>query len=310
MEYLIPSITAAILLIVAFTAFVVLFASHYLKYIIDPKRLSIRLSRKIAQKGHYLDFIDEEKIVKYTLKMEDGYEIPLYLIPSDSDRYIILSHGHTVTHYNSYKYAEQFYRLNYNVIMYDSRGHGDNERYIITLGHLESRDLNTIINDTYDRYGGDIYLGIHGESMGAITSNLVLRYKPKLKFVISDSSFRDEMYHLRYFIGHRFNLPGCFVHLGNFTCLLRYHFSFTSISPIRYIGDNEIPVCFIHGSDDDYIPPENSQFLYDASKGYKELHFIEHANHAKCLQTDPERYFNIVREFLKKAREINERKDT
>jgi fermentation-respiration switch protein FrsA (DUF1100 family) len=282
-------------------------ANSFLKYIVNPKKLSSKLSKKIAQKYHYLDFISEENIIEYQLKMEDNYLLPIYVIKNPSNKYVILSHGHTVTHYNSYKYAKLFYDNNYNVIMYDSRGHGDNKESIITLGHLESKDLKNIITDSFNRYGKDIYLGLHGESMGAITSNIVLKYKQNLNFIISDSSFKDEIYHLKYFVKHTFNLPFFMIYFGNIACILKYHFSFYSIAPIKYIKNNTIPICFIHGLADYYILSKNSEKLYDANKGYKEIHLIKNAKHAKCYQTDPDNYIAIVNNFLVEAEKINER---
>jgi len=280
---------------------------HFLRYIVNPKKLSLNLSRRIENKNHHLDFIDEKNIINYNVIMDDSYIIPVYLIKNNSNKFVILSHGHTVTHYNSFKYAKIFYEDNYNVIMYDSRGHGDNEKSIITLGHLESKDLKTIINDTYSKYGNDIYLGIHGESMGAITSNLTLKYQQNIKFIISDSSFKDEIYHLKYFVKHMFNMPSFMVYFGSLACIIKYHFSFNSIAPIKYIKKNQIPICFIHGLEDDYILPENTKQLYEANIGYKELHLFDNAKHARCLQSNPELYYNTIKNFLKKVEVIYEK---
>jgi uncharacterized protein len=44
------------------------------------------------------------------------------------------------------------------------------------MGYQESKDLNEVINQVYDKFGKDIVLGLQGVSMGASTSLMVLKY--------------------------------------------------------------------------------------------------------------------------------------
>jgi len=42
--------------------------------------------------------------------------------------------------------------------------------------------------------------------------------------------------------------------------------------PIESLGENTILILFIHGADDYAIPPEHSERMKKATKGYAEIH--------------------------------------
>ena len=68
--------------------------------------------------------------------------------------------------------------------------------------------------------------------------------------------------------------------------------------PIVSLSDNKIPILFIHGADDNFILPKNSEDMAAASKGYTEYYTIEGAGHAYSVLTNPEEYMEHVRVFL------------
>ncbi|EIC94807.1 alpha/beta hydrolase domain protein [Lachnoanaerobaculum saburreum F0468] len=101
--------------------------------------------------------------------------------PIPSDKYVIISHGFKSNRYGAVKYVDSYIDLGFNCIIYDMRDHGENAKATVSLGQFESEDLYKLIEDTYNRYGM-IKLGLHGESMGAATSLMVL-LKAKVDFV-------------------------------------------------------------------------------------------------------------------------------
>ena len=76
---------------------------------------------------------------------------------------------------------------------------------------------------------------------------------------------------------------------------------FGKVSPEESLYDNEIPVCFIHGEDDNFIPCSQSQRMHKINKGYSELHTFPKADHAQSLDSDVERYEDILRDFVAKV---------
>ena len=226
--------------------------------------------------------------------------------PSDSasasgGRFVICSHGYTDNRYGTLKYAKIYLDLGYNVIAYDLRGHGENERTFCTYSIREAKDLSCLIEDAYARFGQDITLGLHGESLGAATSVAVLKYTQKPAFVVADCGFADIMNVLK---GGLKNMNPALVPMvwpASLAAKIKYGYSFTDMRPIDSLKDNHVPVLFIHGEDDTFIDPSNSRRMAGASAGYTEFFLIPGAVHAKSVLTRPEMYTEYVTDFLQKV---------
>ena len=223
--------------------------------------------------------------------------------PRPSKKYVILTHGHTDNRYGMLKYMKIYLDLGYNCIIYDLRGHGLNKRDWCSYGLRESRDLVRLIEDTYRRYGSDIYLGLHGESLGSATTITALRHKPDVRFAIADCGFADLETVLTDIAGS-LHMSRHTVRLTWLGTRVKHRVSIYKIRPIRGLMHNKVPVMFIHGKDDTYISPRHSRRMYRAVTAYKELHLIPGATHAASVLTAPEDYRRYVAGFLKKVEKL------
>lgn len=240
--------------------------------------------------------IDEE----YSVKTFDGLTLWAGLVKSEipSNRYVVLSHGYTSTRYGIYKYAALWKKLGYNCVLYENRGHGVNEPATVTFGKVESKDLITVIEDTYQRYGTDIRIGLHGESMGAGLQLMALRYQPKVDFIVNDCGYSEILPVLRWKVQQAFHMPSCLPILASPFARIFFGFWFQEVRPIDELKENEVPICFVHGIDDTFTHKWHSEKMYEANKGYKELHLFESADHAECIALDPARYKKMLEGFL------------
>ena len=171
--------------------------------------------------------IDKE----YTIKSFDGYEMYVGLVQGDpqSKHYVVLSHGYTSTRYGMYKYTTLYRKLGYKCVIYDNRGHGVNVPTNITFGARESQDLMAVIADTYERYGHDIKLGLHGESMGSGLQLCSLAHKPKVDFIVNDCGYADILSVLEWKCEQNFHLPGWIAKWASPFAKLMYGYSFVSL---------------------------------------------------------------------------------
>ena len=242
---------------------------------------------------------------EHTIKSFDGYELYVGFIPGnpESKKYMVLSHGYTSSRYGMYKYAMLYRRMGFNCVVYDQRGHGANKPTVTSFGYKEARDLMAVIADTYERYGDDIKLGLHGESMGSGTQIEALKYHPKIEFIVNGCGYSEILSVLKWKCKRDFHLPGALAEGASVFCKLMYGFSFKEVRPIDNLKDNKIPICFIHGGADDFVHNWHSQKMYEATQGYKEIHIFEGAGHAQCIDVDVERYERILREFMEKVYE-------
>jgi|SRR5574344_590705 len=290
---------AALLALALLFFLLLLYCAHLVAY---PHLYGMKETWDIEkEKGLVFDYESYAK-ENVTVTSFDGYELRGTYVPNrcPSKKYVIITHGNTYTRYGSLKYLDLFYKEGYNVLIYDDRGHGENAKAVCTMGLKEGRDLLAIIEFMYHRFGEDIVLGLHGESMGAAISLMVLQYHPKLAFAVVDCPYADLDDVLRHQLKLHYHLPGWLVPLSGKVCQLCYGYDFCKIKPIEALQGNSVPLCFMHGDSDTFIDKSHSERLAKATAGYSEVHFFSGAEHAKSFQLHNEEYRTLVHEFLQK----------
>ena len=272
------------------------------KVLVFPHRTSMEEGRGWNIKcGFQRDFDDYEK-QSYTVTAPDGYLLNAEFIPAKepSNRYMILSHGYSSNRLGSVKYLHMYRDFGCNCVIYDDRAHGENAETYCTLGLKESDDLLAVLKDTYRRFGSDIRVGLHGESMGSALTLLALGKKPNVKFAVIDCGFANLQDVIKGKLKKDFHLPAFFCYPGDLVCKLRFGYWSPEVRPIDVLKENEIPLCFMHGTADTFIPCSHSQQMHEANKGYSELHLFPGAEHARAIGSDEARYRSIVKKFIEK----------
>jgi len=298
-------VLTAVILLVLFLSFVVVAAVYVARVLAWPKHFTTAETVKI-EKGKNLYFnYDELDKEEFDTKSYDGYVLKGTCVVNDPKKFVIISHGYTYTRIGGLKYLHMFYNHGYSCILFDQRGHGENEKFKCTMGFNESRDLIEVINHVYQKFGNDITLGLHGESMGAGTQITALKYHPKLDFIVNDCGYgvyRDVIESQAKKLAH---IPSWIVALaGKFSKVL-YGYNFCKFRPVDSLEENTVPILFIHGGNDNLVKCRQSRLMYDADPGEKQIHIFKDSRHAQSFQDYPEQYDKLVSDFLKHLKERN-----
>ncbi|PRT06158.1 alpha/beta hydrolase [Bacillus wiedmannii] len=230
-----------------------------------------------------------------------GYDLHGYYIPAvHSNKFMIFCHGVTVNKMNSVKYARLFLNRGYNVVIYDHRRHGKTGGKTTSYGYYEKHDLKSVVDWLKSRFGTNITLGIHGESMGAAT---LLQYAGLVEdgadFYIADCPFSDFYGQLQHRLKVEFHLPKWpLLPLANAFLKVRDGYTIREVSPIDCIKNINNPVLFIHSKDDDYILADMTKSLYEAKENNKQLYIAERGAHACSYNENKEEYEAAVDQFL------------
>ncbi|WP_141604137.1 alpha/beta hydrolase [Terrilactibacillus laevilacticus] len=237
----------------------------------------------------------------FSLRSPYGYLINGHFIPGKSTQKImIFCHGVTVNQFNSVKYANLFLKRGYSVIIYDHRRHGQSGGKTTSYGYYEKYDLETLVNWVKERFGNDIILGIHGESMGAST---MLQYAGMIEdgadFYIADCPFSDFYQQLHHVLNKDYHLPKWpLLPMATLFIRIRDHYRIQDVSPMRYIKNVHHPVLFIHSKQDDYILNEMTVALYAAKPDNKQLFLAELGSHACSYSDNKKEYEAAIDNFL------------
>lgn len=251
----------------------------------------------------------------FSIESKFGYLIKGSLFePHATNRYIIICHGVTVNRLNSVKYMNLFLQKGWNVLIYDHRRHGESGGKTTSYGHYEKFDLQTVVHWLKKDIGDSIVLGIHGESMGAVTTLLYAgMVEDGADFYIADCPFSELEAQLLYRLKVEFKIPSVLVlPIAKPFVQLRDGYSIKGVSPLQAVPNIKSPVLFIHSKDDDYIPADMSKLLYEKKKGVKKLFIAEKGSHAMSYAENREEYSKVIDEFLEDIglNEVNNKRMT
>ena len=248
----------------------------------------------ILNESNYVDkFIVNEK-----LKLH-GYEVSN---PSKSNVWVISVHGYNGKGSDMEHYAKGFYDMGYNVLVPDLRGHGESEGNYIGMGWHDRLDILKWINFILEDHS-DAEIILHGVSMGASTVMMTSgeQLPDNVKCIIEDCGYTSVWEEFSYQLKSLFNLPEIPVmQFANIVGRIRAGYWFSAASAIDQIKKCNIPMLFIHGDKDDFVPYDMLDKLYDEGTMEKEKVVFEGAEHAKSLKSNPELYWESVKNFINK----------
>ncbi|ABG82367.1 alpha/beta hydrolase [Clostridium perfringens] len=308
MTYLIILIIIAIIVIVFFLATgLYIFKSTVTRELHDIEKSYTRyVENNLFDEALYNSASKED----ITLKSFDGLNLTSTLIMNENptNKFIVLVHGVSICYVGSLKYFDIFYKNGFNVLIVNQRRHGKSEGKYSTYGFYEKYDVNMWIEYLKSRFGNDIILGLHGESMGAGTVMETIPLNDSIKFVIEDCGYSNFHELIGFQITHAYKnrlvrkiLRPSLI-FANFFMKTKAKFSMKKIVPIDIVSSTSLPMMFIHGKEDYFVPWYMAVDLYKAkTKGYKELYLVEGAKHAEALEVNKILYEKKIMTFIEKA---------
>lgn len=308
MTYLIILIIIAIIVIVFFLATgLYIFKSTVTRELHDIEKSYTRyVENNLFDEALYNSASKED----ITLKSFDGLNLTSTLIMNENptNKFIVLVHGVSICYVGSLKYFDIFYKNGFNVLIVNQRRHGKSEGKYSTYGFYEKYDVNMWIEYLKSRFGNDIILGLHGESMGAGTVMETIPLNDSIKFVIEDCGYSNFHELIGFQITHAYKnrlvrkiLRSSLI-FANFFMKTKAKFSMKKIVPIDIVSSTSLPIMFIHGKEDYFVPWYMAVDLYKAkTKGYKELYLVEGAKHAEALEVNKILYEKKIMTFIEKA---------
>lgn len=217
----------------------------------------------------------------------------------ETKRVVIIVHGYNLSHATSLQFIEMFFKEGFNVLIVDQRGHGRSQGKYATYGYYEKYDLNEWVKWIIKKIGEDAVIGLHGQSMGAATVLEYASINKHAKFIIADCPYSDAWQLIKHQFAELNHVPVFpIAFAADFRLRRKARFSLKDVSPINSIKDKDIPVMFVHGSKDNFVPTCMSEEMYKAKQGYKKLLIIDGASHANAYSTNKELYEEEVKSFI------------
>jgi pimeloyl-ACP methyl ester carboxylesterase len=244
----------------------------------------------------------------FSVLAPDGIELQGWKIRPhfSSNDWILMFHGVSDNRTGVLGHAELLLRQGYNIVMMDSRAHGESGGSMATYGWKERYDTVSITDALYSTEKVR-HLGALGVSMGAAIALQSAAVEPRIEGVIAEDPFadlREVSYdyaglHFSPFLGKTLFLPATIFAMNEMA--KAGGFPPDAVSPEDAVAARPFPTLLICGTRDTTIPCRHAEEIYDKARGSKELWIVEGAEHASALGRAPADYENHVIRFLRKV---------
>lgn len=220
---------------------------------------------------------------------------------NNSKTTILMMHGFRSNAMHDFSCAFKFYfDKGFNLLVPDQRAHGKSEGKYITYGIKERHDakmwlehINTLIPD------GTVYAT--GVSMGASTVLMAagLGLPENVKGIIADCGFTSPAEIIKKVMKSDMRVPLFPIY---YTTRLVTRaiagFDFEEYSAVTAVKDCKIPILFLHGKNDGFVPFSMGEEIYNAAGCEKKAVWVDGADHGCSFLVDHEACSTALTGFL------------
>jgi fermentation-respiration switch protein FrsA (DUF1100 family) len=253
-------------------------------------------------------WVETQTFEELEMVSDDGLRLRAYYLPAPrpTSQTAILAHGYASYAKSMGVFARLYHeRLGFNVLMPDARGHGASEGTYIGFGWPDRKDYLGWIRALIRRTGEETRIVLHGVSMGGATVLMTSGedLPPQVTCAIADCAYTSARDVLAYQLKRLYHLPAFpFVPTTSLVCKLRAGYFFGEASALEQVAKTRLPILFIHGGADTFVPTEMVYRLYDRCPTTKDLFVVPGADHGLAYDHDPEGYTRRVRAFIEDRR--------
>lgn len=255
----------------------------------------------IAKEGRR--WLEGMPYINVYIKSFDGLRLYGALLENYSDKIVICVHGFTGSGKKDFaSLAQAYYKNGYNVLLVDNRAHGQSEGKYVGFGVLDRFDLRNWVKYTVNRFGSNIKIFLHGISMGASTVLMASSIMPKnVRGIIADCGFTSVYEIFEYVLKRDYHLPKFpIIYLTNIMSKIRAGYGYKDVNTTAEIARSDIPILFIHGENDEFVPLWMAMKNYSHCKAYKELFIVRESEHAESHYIDKKGYERRILTFIEK----------
>jgi uncharacterized protein len=229
---------------------------------------------------------------------DDGETLETWLVRGEGGRGIaVLFHGYSASKERLLQEASLLHEAGYSTLLVDFRGCGGSTGDHTTIGHDEARDVAATCRLAGSLDPGPVFL--IGQSMGgAAVIRAAAHEEIAPAGLVLESVFATMLGTVR----QRFELMGIpswpsaelLVFWGGYQA----GFSGFDHNPLEYASQVELPVLFLHGTEDHRAPIERARAVEAELRG--EARFVEFSgvSHGSLCETDPELWKESVVAFF------------
>ena len=189
-----------------------------------------------------------------------------------------------------------------SVLLAEQRGQGGSGGEYMGFGLLERHDCLAWVNWVNDRVSSSLPVYLCGVSMGAATVLMAagLELPGNVRGIIADCGYSSPEAIWRHVAKDNLGLSyGTRSARANELCRKKIQVGIGDYSCVDAMAECEVPVLFVHGTDDRFVPIEMTYENYKACVAPKRLFVVPGAGHGMSYVQDPKGYQDAMLRFWK-----------
>lgn len=284
---------------------------YMVNFALKPEMESMQAEKERVCGGYpmlcgWVDSLESCGIIRDTSMVDDeGFTIHAYYAAAEggSRKTAVIVHGYTNSPYSVMMLA-RMYRdsLGYNVFMPHLNFHGASEGDAIQMGWKDRLDVERWIPVAHGMFNDTLQV-VHGVSMGGATTMMVSgdELPEYVRGFVDDCGYTTVWDQFAFRLKEQFGLPPFpILYAADLVTRIRYGWGFREASSLDQLARCGLPMLFIHGAEDDFVPTAHVFRNFDAKvNGYKDLWVVPGTAHARAYKNYPAEYTERVRMFLK-----------
>ncbi|RDW18131.1 alpha/beta hydrolase [Oceanobacillus arenosus] len=256
--------------------------------------------------GDWRTWAANQDFEQWEMESYDGLKLKGYYLEAEvpTNKTVVFAHGYLGSASDMALFGQYYYEeLGYNMFTADLRGHGQSEGDYIGFGWHDRLDYLGWINRIVKELGPDTEIVLHGVSMGAATVLMTSgeELPSNVKAVVADSPYTSVADLFGYQLERMFHLPKIpIIPTTGLVTKFKAGYSLKEASALEQVKKAEVPILYIHGKADAFVPTEMTMELYENTKSDAELLLVDGAGHGEAIVMDHDTYVKRLEQFLGK----------
>ena len=221
----------------------------------------------------------------------------------NAKRILIAMHGWRSSWTNDFSLISKFWHENHCSVLYvEQRGQGNSGGDYIGFGLMERYDCVDWVNFVNQNTQKCLPIYLAGLSMGASTVLMAsgLALPQNVCGIMADCGYTSTHEIWKHVSKKNLRMSyGVIGRLADDMCRRRIHVGTREYSTTDALRINKIPVLFIHGTDDKFVPIDMTYENYKACTAPKKILVVPGAGHCMSYIVDTKAYERVMKEFWK-----------
>ena len=240
------------------------------------------------------------------IRSDDGLRLhATYFKGAEGKKAVICFHGYTSDGLSDYGSLSNYYlKRGFRMLLVDARAHGQSEGKYIGFGNKDRYDALGWILWMIQKVGDDAEIVLHGDSMGGATVLMAsgLDLPKEVKAIVSDCAFTSPKAVFTHVLHTMYHMPAFpMIPIADAVNRKKAGYGLDDCNAAREVRKAKVPILFIHGDSDSFVPCHMCEELYKNCASQKMKLIVKGAGHCESYYKETEQYEKALDELCRKG---------